>query len=237
MFANQQRQFAPTRWTLVVRAQGETSEARVALAELCECYYKPVLHFLRCRQSSQDSAEELAQAFFARILARGNIGDADPQRGRFRSYLLGALKHFLADRQDQASTLRRGGGILHAPISDAMQVPDRSAPPDNTYFDRSWALAIVERSLHSVALEFRDEGREKQFAVLKAWLIGDVDPSRQADAARELGISEGAVKVAIHRLRKRFREATRREIAQTVDDATEVEPELKYLVEVLATSG
>jgi RNA polymerase sigma-70 factor (ECF subfamily) len=232
--------FAPTRWTLVLRARGESVEARGALSELCEAYYQPVLRFLQREGRTEDAARELTQEFFTRLLAGGGFGAADPQRGRFRSYLLGAVKHFLADQRKQAQRARRGSGIAPESLDaghDAMpglQVADHASTPDDTLFDREWALAVMARALQSLAAEFSDAGKSDQFIALKPWLVGDAAALPQAEAGARLGLSESAIKVAIHRLRKRFREVIRAEIAQTMDNPAEVDRELRYLVEVLA---
>ena len=231
--------FAATRWTLVLRARGEGVGARGALSELCEAYYQPVFRFLRREGREEEAARELAQEFFSRLLARGGIGAADPQRGRFRSYLLGAVKHFLADQRDHERRAKRGSGATPESLdaedatSPAMQVADNATLPDDATFDRAWALAVMDRALQSLAAEFAREGKTDQFTALKPWLAGDAQTLRQSEAATQLGLSESAVKVAIHRLRKRFRELIRAEVAQTVDDAAGIDTELKYLLEVL----
>ncbi len=232
--------FAPTRWTLVLRARGESSEARTALGELCEAYYQPVFRFLRREGREEDAARELAQEFFARLLAGNALVAADPRRGRFRSYLLGAVKHFLADQRKQEQRLKRGGGVAPESLdadhgtAPGLQVADQSTVPDDAVFDRDWALAVMQRALHAVAVEFTGPEREQQFATLKPWLVGDAAQLPQADAAAKLGMSESAVKVAIHRLRKKFRDAIRAEIAQTMVEGGAIDEELRYLVEVLA---
>ncbi len=232
--------FAPTRWTLVLRARGESAEARGALSELCEAYYQPVFRFLRREGREEDSARELTQEFFARLLSGSGIGAADPRRGRFRSYLLGAVKHFLADQRDHGGRQKRGSGRTsesldaHDELAPGLQVADEGSAPDDKWFDREWALAVMDRALKSLAAEFESENKADQLAILKPWLAGDADTLPQAHAAVQLGISESAVKVAIHRLRKKFREIIRAEIAQTIDDPTAVDTELRYLVEVLA---
>ncbi len=232
--------FAPTRWTLVLRARGESVEARGALSELCEAYYQPVFRFLRREGREEDAARELTQEFFARLLAGGGFGAADPLRGRFRSYLLGAVKHFLGDQRKQDQRLKRGGGVAQEPLdaengpSPALQVADQASAPNDAVFDREWALAVMDRALQVVAAEFSQTGKAEQFTALKPWLAGDAETLRQAETAARLGLSESAIKVAIHRLRKRFREVIRAEIAQTVDSLAEIDVELRYLVEVLA---
>ncbi len=234
--------FAPTRWTLILRARGETPEARVALGELCEGYYQPVLRFLQREGREEDEARELTQEFFARVLERDGFAAADPERGRFRSYLLGALKHFLADQRKHEQRLKRGGGAvvesLDATTGDdggaAAQVADTAATAPEMFFDREWALAVMARALDVLQKEFATGGKAEQFEQLKPWLMGEAASMSQAEAARALGLSEGAVKVVIHRLRKRFREAVRGEIGQTLRDPSLVDEELRHLIEALS---
>jgi RNA polymerase sigma-70 factor (ECF subfamily) len=234
--------FAPTRWTLILRARGETPEARAALAELCEAYYDPVLRFLRREGRDGDTARELAQEFFARVLADSGFDAADPERGRFRSYLLGALKHFLSDQRKRERRLKRGGGAMAESIdagdggeeSASLQVADPSTPALEASFDRDWALAVMARGLAVLQKEFADAGKPGQFESLKSWLMGAAPSMSQADTARHLGLTEGAVKVVIHRLRKRFRDAVRTEIAQTLRNPSLVDEELRHLIESLA---
>lgn len=233
--------FAPTRWTLILRARGETIQARAALSELCETYYQPVLHFLQREGRQEDEARELTQEFFARVLSDGGFDEADPARGRFRSYLLGALKHFLADQRKRELRLKRGGGIAvesldvtEAEDTASLRVPDTASPSPDAFFDRQWALAVIDCAMTLLEQEFVAEGKADQFSTLKLWLMGE-DPSHsQRDAARQLGLSEGAVKVAIHRLRKRFRDAVRDEISQTLRDPSLVEQELRHLISALS---
>ncbi len=234
--------FAPTRWTLVLRAQGETPEARSALSELCEAYYDPVLRFLRREGRAEDTARELAQEFFARVLADGGFDTADPERGRFRSYVLGALKHFLGDQRKREQRLKRGGGATPDSLdagesgeeSASLQVADTSPPVPETNFDRDWALAVMARGLEVLQSDFKSTGKTEQFEALKPWLAGESPAMSQAEAGRRLGLSEGAVKVVIHRLRKRFRDAVRAEIAQTLRNPALVDEELRHLIEALA---
>jgi RNA polymerase sigma-70 factor (ECF subfamily) len=207
---------------------------------LCEAYYQPIFRFLRREGREEDAARELTQEFFARLLAGGGFGAADPQRGRFRSYLLGAVKHFLANQRDHERRQKRGSGLAPESLDaetgtqSALQVADHASTPDDTIFDREWALAVMARALQSLAAEFSGAGKSDQFLALKPWLVGDAAALPQAEAGARLGLSESAIKVAIHRLRKRFREVIRAEIAQTMDNPAEVDRELRYLVEVLA---
>jgi RNA polymerase sigma-70 factor (ECF subfamily) len=238
--------FAPTRWTLVQRARGETPAARQALGELCEAYWNPVFRFIRQQGRDDDTARELTQEFFARLLARHGLDHVQTGRGKFRSFLLGAVKHFLADTRDHEFRLKRGGGRRPESLDSAteadtgldtspgLQVPDPNTLPQDAFFDRQWALAVMERALAALAREFVEAGKSDQFDVLKPWLVGESPTLSQADAARRLGLSEGAAKVAVHRLRKRFRELIRSELAQTLAEPNTIEEELRYLVEVLS---
>jgi RNA polymerase sigma-70 factor (ECF subfamily) len=236
--------FAPTRWTLVLRARGESAESRVALGELCEAYYQPVLRFLRREGRDEDAARDVAHDFFARVLAGGGFDGADPERGRFRSYVLGALRHFLADQRDHAGRLKRGNGLvpdsLDTPVgtdtSPGFQVADPATTASDAGFDREWALTVMDRALSALQQEFADARKLDEFDTLKPWLMGDTATGSQADAARRLGLTEGAVKVTIHRLRKRFRAVVRAEISQTLRDPALVDEELRHLIEALASA-
>jgi RNA polymerase sigma-70 factor (ECF subfamily) len=240
--ADAETQAAATRWTLVLRAGSGDPASREALAELCALYWQPVFRFLRGEGRSEEVARELTQEFFARLLASGSVA-ADPGRGRFRSYLFGAVKHFLQDARAYDQRLKRGGGLAPDPLPDestaagqAARVP-AVAPTADAHFDREWALHVLERALATLAAELRAAGKGEVFHTLKPWLTGASADITQAQAAAQLGISEGAVKVAIHRLRLKFRELVRRDIAATVDRAEDVDDEVRYLVEVLAHPG
>jgi len=234
--------FAPTRWTLVLQARGESPAAQAALSELCESYYAPVLAFIRHAVRDEEAARDLTQGFFASLLTRHGLDTVEPGRGRFRSFLLGAVKHFLADQRDHAQAAKRGGG--QTPISieagtgtdttAQLQIPDPAGPAPDTVFDRQWGLTLVAHALDLLAAEFAEAGKREHFETLKPWLLGDMDSLSQAAAASRLGMTEGAAKVAIHRLRKRFRELVKAEIAQTVGDSNQVQDELRYLLEVLS---
>lgn len=233
--------FHTTRWTLVLRSGTDAPEARTALSELCAAYWAPVFRFLRSEGRNEDDSRELAQSFFERVLARGGIGSADPAKGRFRSYLLGALKHFLAERRRNEGREKRGGGVDVESIdreasdtSPGLQIADPTGAPSDHHFDREWALAVMDRSLNIVRDNFEKASKQAQFDILKPWLVGDTDLLSQADAAANLGMSTGAVKVMIHRLRKDFRAAVEAEIAQTVPSDSDIGEELRYLIQVLS---
>jgi DNA-directed RNA polymerase specialized sigma24 family protein len=232
--------FHTTRWTMVMRAKGDAPEARAALGDLCEAYWMPVYRFLKREGRSDDDSRELTQEFVSRLLAGSTLETADPGKGRFRSYLLGALKHFLADHRRAEGRQKRGGDVVIESIessgsetSPGLVIADPGAEASDAYFDRHWALAVMERGLDAVRESFAQAGKTAHFEVLKPWLIGDVESLSQADAAAALGISTGAVKVAIHRMRQQFGEAIRQEIAGTVETEEEIAGELRYLIEAL----
>ena len=225
---------------MVLRARGEEPEARAALAELCEIYWTPVFRFLRREGRNEDVSQDLTQEFFAKLLAGNGIAMIDPQKGRFRSYLLGALKHFLAEDRRNETRQKRGGGAVIESIEDeevsviTPEIPDPSAMISDPYFDRQWGIALMERGLRTVEATFRNSGREAQFEVLKPWLVGDTENLSQASAAAQLGMTSGSIKVAIHRLRKEFGNAIRNEIEQTVSEPDAIADELRYLIEVVS---
>lgn len=230
--------FVTTRWTRVFAANGTSDDSRTALSELCDAYYRPVLAFLEHTGCGDADPRDVAHEFFAGLLAGSGIA-ANPDRGRFRTYLLAALKHHLANRRRNASRQRRGANAEHLPIgtpedsgSDGggMAIP----PPAEAHFDREWALAVTERALASLEAEAARSGQASQYGILKPWLSLDGDPGSQAAAARMLGITEGALKVAIHRWRKRFRENVRAEVSQTLPPGGDLAGELLHLVEALA---
>lgn len=232
--------FHDTRWTLVSRSRGDGTQAKAALSELCEAYYAPVVAFLRRGGRGEEAARELAHDFFARLLAGGAIDGATPERGRFRSYLLAALKHFVADKRDRDLAARRGGGRVHVSIEaerDAtaagLQFPDTRAGSPDVAFDRQWALTVLARALKSFEEEMRAEGKADQFDVLKPWLTADAGATSQSDAAETLGVTPEAVKMAVHRLRRRFRAAVKQEIAQTLHADGNVQEELNHLLSTL----
>jgi RNA polymerase sigma-70 factor (ECF subfamily) len=234
--------FAATRWTLVARASGDDPAAQAALSELCAAYYAPVVAFLRAGGRNDDTARDLAHTFFARMLGGGSLAGADSARGRFRSYLLGAVKHFVADQRDHAAAAKRGGGVEPLPLepeasAPGLSVPDAAPAASEREFDRQWALTVIARALEIVEGELAGAGKSAQFTTLKPWLTGESIALPQAAAAEQLGLSEAAVKVAIHRLRQRFREAVKAEIAQTVPDGADIDDELRHLLAVLLHRG
>src|SRR5579864_8515907 len=230
-------QFPTTRWTLVVAAgDPQRKEARSALASLCENYWYPLYAYLRRHGYPADQAQDLTQGFFIRILEGRYLDRADPEKGRFRSFLLSSLKFFVADEEDRYRAHKRGGGAL-VPLefSSGEERYRREPAHDETperIFERRWALSVLDRVVERLRNEFVQHGRPEHFDRLKVFLLGQSDAPYTV-LAREMNTSEGALKVAIHRLRKRYRELFRQEIADTVVDPAEVESEIRYLAAVL----
>lgn len=231
------REFHTTRWSVVLAAQGAGDRGRSAeaLATLCRDYWYPLYAFVRRRGYSPHDAQDLTQSFFVTLL-EDNATAADPSRGRFRSYLLGALKHFLANDWNRQRAAKRGGG-RQIVAWDALEAESRYAlePSDgmdaDLVYDRRWALEILARAMETIRSEFEGKGERETFEALKGSLNGEEPP--RAELAERLGLSEGALKVAIHRLRQRFREALRAEVAQTVDAPGAIDEEMRHLVAVL----
>ncbi|MES2694695.1 MAG: sigma-70 family RNA polymerase sigma factor [Verrucomicrobiota bacterium] len=233
--------FATTRWSVVLhagRAGSQPGSAHEALARLCRTYWFPLYAHVRRRGFSSHDAEDLTQAFFARLLARQSIAQADPTRGRFRAFILTALNHFLADEWDRARTEKRGGTreLLSLDMADAedrfAQVADPGASPDRM-FDREWAVAVLRTVLSRLEEEYDASGKADLFAVLKPTLTGARDSQPYAELAARLGRNENAVKVAVHRLRQRYRALLQAEIADTVASDEDANAEMRALLAAL----
>ncbi len=231
--------FITTQWTRVLKARGDSPDAQTALSELCAAYYQPVFAFICNNVHDIEAARDLTQEFFMRLLSRNGIHGVDPDRGRFRSFLLGAVKHFLSDQREYAQRLKRGGDQTIESIgsptdtSPGLDPPDEQSTSAEREFDRKWGFTMLERALNILALEHKIAGTSDLFEVLKPWLTGEKKSISQAEMARQLGMNQGAVKVMIHRLRRRFREIIKNEIAQTLDDSAQIEDEMHYLLEAL----
>jgi RNA polymerase sigma factor (sigma-70 family) len=231
-------QFPTTRWTLVVAAgDPRRKEARSALVSLCENYWYPLYAYLRRGGYPADQAQDLTQEFFTRVLEGRYLDRADPEKGRFRSFLLTSLKFFVADEQDRQRARKRGGGqLVSLEFCSGEERYQREPAHEETperIFERRWALAVLDRVVERLRSEFLQHGRAEHFERLKVFLLGQAD-APYAALAHEMNTSEGALKVAIHRLRKRYRELFRQEIADTVADPAEVESELRYLAAALS---
>jgi RNA polymerase sigma factor (sigma-70 family) len=233
-------QFVTTHWSAVLTAaHPDSTHVGQALAELCETYWYPLYAYVRRRGYAPADAQDLTQEFFARLLAGNWLDQADRTRGRFRSFLLSAMKHFLANDWNKAGTQKRGGHIALVSL-DADKAETQygrhavtEESPDRL-FERRWAVALLDRVLGGLEEEYRREDKGGLFAALKPSLATDRNALSYPTLAASLGISEGAARVAVHRLRQRYREMLRAEVGHTVVSAGEVEEEMHYLFQVLA---
>jgi len=235
--------FVTTHWSVVLAAGDRASTgAEEALEKLCQTYWYPLYAFIRRQGHEAHDAEDITQEFFARFLARDYFSRADPALGRFRNFLLASLKHFLSERHRHAHRLKRGGG-LHFLSWDNQTAEERYRfePCDSSHaeesFDRQWAYMLLEKALSRLGDEQSATGKSESFSRLKDFVWGDQIGVSYAEAAEWLGLSEGAFKVMVHRLRKRFRELLREEVAHTVSAVHEIDDELRYLASILRGSG
>ncbi len=224
--------FHTTRWTRVCLAKVASDDGRMALSELCEAYYEPVVAFLRCELREADAAREMSHAFFEQILRGGRIHTADPARGRFRSYLLGAVKHFLSHHREAAARLKRGGGLSVAPLEEAESVSDGGLSPDAA-FERQWAVTVLARGMEALERECSAEGKSDFFAEVKPLLTGEAAHGAQEEVAAACGLSVAALRMALTRLRKRLRECVKSEVAGTLEDPALVQEEMQALFAAL----
>jgi len=232
--------FATTHWTAVLAAgQGDAQQAEVALEELCRTYWYPLYAYVRRHGHSREDAEDLTQGFFARLLEKNYLEGVRSDRGKFRSFLLVALKRFLANEWDRANRQKRGGGVM--PLSLDWQDADARyqinpadhLSPDKLY-DRAWAVIVLERVITRLRDESATEGKAALHEQLKPFLMLGKGEIPYAQAAPALGMTEGAVRVAVHRLRRRYRELLREEIAQTLADPAQADEEMQALFSALA---
>ncbi len=233
--------FATTHWSVVLAARGsDLPEAAAALEELCRAYWYPLYAYVRRKGHGPHDAQDLTQAFFARLLEKNYVAQADRERGRFRTFLLAALTHFLADEWDKARRLKRGGGreIISFDAASAEEryrlEPVDQLDPAKLY-ERRWVTTLFDRVLARLEQEFRDSGKGGLFEGLKGSLIAEDAGLSYAELGAQLGLKEDAVKQSVHRMRRRYRELFREEIAQTVSSPGEVEDEMNHLFAVLST--
>src|SRR6185436_1038012 len=200
--------FLTTRWTRVCLAKEASDEGRRALADLCASYYEPVVAFLRCELRDAGEAREMSHAFFEQVLGGGQIQSADQSRGRFRSYLLGAVKHFAANHRQSAARQKRGGGLESVELDDALGVEDGGLSPDAA-FERQWAVTVLARAMGSLETECAAAGRLAFFEKVKPLLTGDADYGDQVQLAEACGMNVAALRMALHRLRRRLRDCVK----------------------------
>lgn len=232
-------QFVPTHWTVVLAAKGDTTQAGVALEKLCQTYWPPIYAFIRRQGKTPHDAQDLTQEFFARLLEKKYLADVDRAKGKFRSFLLASLKHFLANEWDKANAQKRGGGRSIVSIDDkaaesscGYELPDTITA--ETVFERRWATTLLDSTLARLRDEYRTDGKQSVFEELKSTLAGERSAVPYAEIALKLGTSEGNVKVAVHRMRGRYRELLRQEIGHTVASPQDIEDELRHLFRILA---
>ena len=238
--AARQPAFVTTHWSVVASAGGsDTTRARDALARLCQTYWYPLYAYVRRRGNSAHDAQDLTQAFFAHVLERQTLAAADPERGRFRSFLLGAMNHFLINEWHRARAQKRGGGSQTISLDLAaaeerfdLEPADHSSP--DKIFEKQWALTLLGEVLNRLEAEYQREGRGVLFAALQQTLMGSRESQPYSELAAQLGMNENAIKVAVHRLRRRYRELVRDEIAGTVARTRDIEEEMRHLVNALA---
>ena len=233
------RGFTTTRWSLVLTAgRDSTPGSQAALAELCELYWPPLYAYARRQGDSVEQAQDLTQAFFARLLEKRYVQAADPQRGRFRSFLLASFKHFVANERDHERAQKRGGGQLPLALEfDAAEARYAAEPAETltpeALFERQWALGVIDRVLAALGAECAKAGKKATFDHVKDLLVGERSACGYAAIADALGTTEGAIKVTVHRLRRRFRHLLRVEIGATVSDDSEINDEIRYLFAAL----
>jgi RNA polymerase sigma factor (sigma-70 family) len=238
--AGDANRFATTQWSIVLAAgESRAPDSQQALASLCESYWLPVYAYVRRLTPSTVDAQDLTQGFFVHLLETDAIAKADPQRGRFRTFLLTAVKNFLANERDKARTEKRGGGRPALSLdfdsgeSRLTIEPSHELTPEKL-FERRWVLALLDQVLDSLRNELADAGKQRHFEVLKGAIIGDVTEADYDHAAEALGITPAAAKQSAYRLRKQYRELFRREVARTVADASEMDAEIGRLLEILS---
>jgi DNA-directed RNA polymerase specialized sigma24 family protein len=228
--------FAATRWSMVLRARGdEEPAARAAMSDLCRTYWYPLYAFARRSGRSHHEAEDLTQGLFASLIQRKSLAAADPARGRFRSFLLGAMKHHMADEHARDNALKRGGHAMLIPLDAgdgesryAAEPADSSSP--EAFYDHRWARELLQATIKELAAEYAAAGKERIFDALQGQLVGSAQEGAGSDAAVRLGVTDGHLRVLSHRLRLRFAGILRRRVADTVGAETDVDEELRHLI-------
>jgi RNA polymerase sigma-70 factor (ECF subfamily) len=232
--------FTTTHWSIVLAAQGPSPAANEALDKLCRTYWRPIYGFVRRQGVRPEEAKDLTQGFFALLLERRDLDAVRKEKGRLRSYLLTSLKHFLTNERNRAMAIKRGQGQQLIPLEDLHERERVGFQPADTLtadqiYERRWALSVLDQVLARLGDEYRAAGNIQLFDRLQKSLTGEPDRPSQADTAHELGMTENAVKQAFHRLRVRYRELLREEIAHTVMVPGDIEDELRHLIVVLRT--
>jgi DNA-directed RNA polymerase specialized sigma24 family protein len=232
-------QFTTTHWSVVMLAgQTGSPESAAALEKLCRLYWPPVYFFARRKGYGDADAKDLTQQFFSLLLTRNDFAGLDATKGKLRTFLLAAFTHFLANEHDRAGALKRGGGQIALPLDDLTdeqmaQFSSAEHFPPAKLFDKNWALTMLGQSLMRLKMEMTQAGKEPQFHLLKAFLTTEGGAADYAEAAQKLGVAPNSVPVLVHRLRQRFRELVRAELAQTVATPSDLDEEMRHLFDVL----
>jgi RNA polymerase sigma-70 factor (ECF subfamily) len=227
--------FHTTRWTLVRHATGQSVEGRQALSELCAGYYEPVVAFLRRSGRDDDAAREMAHEFFSHLLEKPNLGGAEPGRGRFRSYLLGALKHHLSHRREREARQKRGGGAEMIPLeagtdtSPGVDPGDAQTLPPDREFDRQWALHVLRRATDALAAEWREAGKADEFSALQPFIGGEAESGALPALAAARGESPATLRKTVSRMRQRFRQHMKSQLSPTLAENADVDDEMRAL--------
>jgi RNA polymerase sigma factor (sigma-70 family) len=232
-------QFQTTLWSVVLQAAKEPStQSWEALAKLCRTYWYPVYAFLRRQGKSPHDAQDLTQAFFIHLLHHDRLAQVRPEKGRFRSFLLAALKNFLSDQREKTQAQKRGGGVevisldAHTAEQRYAMEPVERLDPEKIY-ERRWAMTLLDRVLERLESEFAVAGKAERFKYLSTLLVGEADSESYATVGKRLGMTAGAVKVAVLRLRQRYRELFRVEVSDTVVNQAELEEEMRHVFAAL----
>jgi RNA polymerase sigma-70 factor (ECF subfamily) len=235
--ANAPQWFRTTHWSLVSLAgDADSPRATAALEKLCQTYWLPLYSYIRRQGYGPHDAQDLAQGFFARLLRMNSLASVGPEKGKFRTFLLAALNHFLSDERDHARAEKRGGGKNLISLDEAeeryLEIPAPDLTPEKLYA-RRWALTVMEQALGRLGKEYGTAGNAALFEQLSGFLSREAGPGEYDSAAQPLGMSPGAMAVAVHRLRQRYRECVRFELSQTVTSHEDLELEMKHLFEAL----
>jgi RNA polymerase sigma-70 factor (ECF subfamily) len=234
------RWFTTTHWSVVLNASDPSAPgAQEALEKLCQTYWYPLYVYVRRQGYGAEDAQDFTQGFFARFIEKDYLGQVDPAKGRFRSFLLASLRHFLSDERDRARAIKRGGGKALVSL-DAQDAEGRYAgePADQLdaekIFERRWALTVLDSARARLRAEFAAAGKARRFAVLECFLPGEQTPTTHAEAAAKLGVAVGTVKWEVHQLKERYRDCLRAEIAHTVTTPEQIDDEVRHLIAVLS---
>ena len=231
------RRFATTRWSVVLAARGADPKGRQALSTLCQDYWHPIYAFIRRQGYGAEEARDLTQGYFLLLLEKSVLLDFRPAQGRFRSFLLASVRHFLSDARDRERAAKRGGGQAPIPLDEAFaeesyrREPHTELTPEEI-FERRWAFTVIDRAVRRLREDSERRGSLARFERLKEFLTGAGSDSYR-EAASDLGMTEDAVKAAVHRLRRRYGEMLRREVEETVADPSQVDDEIRDLLGVI----